>query len=139
MAGTLSLLALTGVLLFASPWILAGALTAAATGKFGDTALACYGLAFTALVVRWVKKLVRDGDDSTSSSPERRALHAWQRLDDRYTRWTTTGAGAKAFLEDMLRRGFNVPLIAIDLCDALTANAFPISAPVSKKVETVLR
>lgn len=135
--GRLGLFTISGVLLLASPSFLASVLTSAAAGKFGDTALGCYGLAFTALLVRWVKKLIREEVDSTSSSLERQTLRAWHHLvDDRFESWTGSGAGARALLEDMLRRGLKVPPIAIDLCDALNANAFPVSVPVpNKKLE----
>jgi hypothetical protein len=130
---------ITGLLLLSAPFFLASLLTAAVAGKFGEAAFACYGLAVTALVFGRAKNLIREDNDSTSSSKERQTFRAWQHLaDDRFESWTGSGAGAKALLEDMIRRGMKVPSIAIDLCDALKANAFPVAVPLSnQKLEQV--
>jgi|APMI01.1.fsa_nt_gi hypothetical protein len=106
-------------LMLTTPALLAAALTAASQGESGGAAAALYGLG----VVVWLYLSVKAVNKDEPGSLDGQSYDAWLRLSDCLGGdWTTTGAGAKAYLEDMMRRGLRVPVVAIDTAAALQAN-----------------
>jgi hypothetical protein len=103
-------------LLFLSPVFLASAMVSAGQGDTSGTAAGLYGVAFTAMVILWVK----DKASGKHVSPEERAYLAWTQFQNGLG-GAPLGAGARSHLAAMAAAGVSVPGVALDLCAALEA------------------
>lgn len=111
------------LLMLASPYFIAIALTSAAQGNEGVAASALYVVGAAVFILAHQKNLTKDiGKPINGNEVE---YNEWYRLNDYQAgSWLTTGAGAKFYFEEMARKGVNVPPVAIDLCAALETSVF---------------
>jgi hypothetical protein len=93
-------------------------LTSALQGDVEPTAFAMYGLGFTALMCWWYCFLLKSKEKSLNELK----YEAWHSLKYHHCielGWTNYGAGILAYLNRMLERDLDPPLLAFDLCEAL--------------------
>ncbi len=111
------LIGFTGIFL-ASPAILASVLVAATQGNFGDTSWGLYALGMLAMMWGYSKNQAKE-NEALGTIDEQTYL-AWIKFDPYIVGdLVARGAGAKTYLEDMVRRGQPVPPLMIDLCETL--------------------
>jgi hypothetical protein len=129
--GKLAFIGFCILLLLLSPLVVAGALSSAFAGKFGDTAAALYGIGFIAWMLNIAKGLGEEAPDNTQAGKDAQAYEAWRQLGPYgLGDWSLLGAGATAYFEEMQRKGLSVPIIAFDVAAALkatTLNAYQIN------------
>lgn len=101
----------------ASPAMLAGALASAAKGDAASAMIGLYGIGFVLLLAGDIKVLAKD----KAPSPDELAYEGWFQLNPfGVGPWLDYGAGARAYLENMMRKGATVPPVAVDLCALLS-------------------
>lgn len=103
------------VLVLASPMFLASAIVAGARGDLYAAMLPLYGLGITFFMAQWTRNLA----NPEARTVDELAYDGWFRLGLLNRPWLCSGAGAAEYLKQMMREGVLVPLVALDLCEAL--------------------
>lgn len=101
--------------IFSIPFMLGMGLVASQKGDAGDAIFWFYGIGITAFVYQWLKNI----NEKEKLSTDEIAFIGWAGLHG--TGYgLRTGVGASVYLSQMLGKGVQVPLVALDLCAMLT-------------------
>jgi hypothetical protein len=116
----------SALFLLASPALIAAALSAAARGQGGEATVVLYIIAIGSLMLIGLRTYERAQSQRTQNEQE---FDVWSRFESHWgwtDRWTLVGAGATTYLEDAVRRGADIPPLALDICALLSAR---VSSP----------
>ena len=109
------------MLVLASPYFVSVALISVIKGNEGSTILMMYFIGFTIylMIALKGKEKKRKNNNSIYEYDYQFEYDEWETLNSNKTSLYTVGAGAKFYFQEMVKKGVNIPPIAIDLCVAL--------------------
>jgi hypothetical protein len=75
-------------------------------------------------LIAWILNIARNTGKDKQGTKDEQIYRAWASLNPHQSGdWTVGGAGTSVYLEEMMRRGLQVPAVAFDLCESLKTQA----------------